>query len=96
MTKKTQIPPEGLHYQRDVLPAEEEQELVERIQTLPLKEFEFHGYTGKRRVLSFGWHYDFSDSKLKQTEEIPNFYISSASAPPRSRTYQPKSYLMYW
>jgi alkylated DNA repair dioxygenase AlkB len=73
MTKKPQIPPEGFDYQMDVLPAKEEQELVEHIQTLPLREFEFHGYTGKRRVIPFGWHYDFSDSKLRQTEEIPQF-----------------------
>jgi alkylated DNA repair dioxygenase AlkB len=73
MTKKSQTPPEGFQYQANVVPPEEEQKLVEHIRTLPLKEFEFHGYTGKRRVISFGWHYDFSDSKLKQTEGIPAF-----------------------
>ena len=66
-------PPEGFRYEKDILPLDEEQELVERIQELPLKEFEFHGYVGKRRVISYGWHYDFSDEKLHQTEEIPNF-----------------------
>jgi len=70
---RTTVPPEGLRYQAEVLPHEEERELVERIQDLPLKEFEFHGYVGKRRVLSFGWHYDFSDAKLKPTDEIPTF-----------------------
>ncbi len=51
-------PPEGFHYQAQVLLPDEEQELVARIRELPLKEFEFHGYTGKRRVISFGWHRD--------------------------------------
>jgi alkylated DNA repair dioxygenase AlkB len=74
MSKKVQaLPPEGFRYQADVLSAEEERALVERIQELPLKNFEFHGYTGKRRVLSFGWHYDFGTSRLQQTEEIPLF-----------------------
>ena len=73
MTKKYQFPPVGFRYQANVLSPEEELELVEHLRTLPLKEFEFHGYTGKRRVISFGWHYDFSDSKLKHTEEIPIF-----------------------
>ena len=66
-------PPEGFRYQADVLPPEQELELVERIAALPLKEFEFHGYTGKRRVISFGLHYDFGTERLKQTEEIPAF-----------------------
>ena len=70
MRKKQNIPPpEGFRYQADVLPPEEEQDLVERIRELPLKEFEFHGYTGKRRVLSFGWHYSFSDHTLQQTKQ---------------------------
>lgn len=67
--------PEGFRYQPDVLPPDEERELVERIATLPLKEFEFHGYVGKRRVLSYGWHYDFGERKLSQVEEIPSFLL---------------------
>ena len=70
---RSSIPPEGFHYQADVLPLDEERELVQQIQELPLKEFEFHGYIGKRRVLSYGWHYDFSQAKLQQAEEIPAF-----------------------
>ena len=66
-------PPEGFHYQANVLTVDEEQELVERIAALPLKEFEFHGYIGKRRVISFGLHYDFGTEGLKQAEEIPPF-----------------------
>jgi hypothetical protein len=58
-----------------VLPPDEERELVERIRELPLKEFEFHGYVGKRRVMSYGWHYDFGERKLSQTEEIPPFLL---------------------
>jgi alkylated DNA repair dioxygenase AlkB len=73
MAKKPQTPPpEGFRYEPDALSREEEQLLVEWIPTLPLKEFEFHGYVGKRRTLSFGWHYDFADSRLKQTEGLPS------------------------
>jgi alkylated DNA repair dioxygenase AlkB len=68
-------PPEGFRYQAEVVPSEEEQELLERLRELPLKEFEFHGYTGKRRVMSFGWHYDFGSEKLQQTDEIPSFLL---------------------
>lgn len=60
MIRKTQnvAPPEGFRYRAETLPPEDESELVEHIRQLPLQEFEFHGYTGKRRVLSFGWHRD--------------------------------------
>jgi alkylated DNA repair dioxygenase AlkB len=70
---RTQDPPEGFRYQAEVLPPDEEQELVARLRGLPLKEFEFHGYVGKRRTLSYGWHYDFGQEKLQPTDEIPPF-----------------------
>jgi alkylated DNA repair dioxygenase AlkB len=77
MAKKTSetAPPEGFLYQPEVLPADEERALVEHVRTLPLKEFEFHGYVGKRRVLSYGWHYDFGERTLTQTEKIPDFLL---------------------
>lgn len=68
--------PEGFRYQPDVITADDENALVERIQLLPLKEFEFHGYTGKRRVVSFGWRYDFTDRVLHRTDDIPDFLLS--------------------
>lgn len=66
-------PPEGFRYEAEVVPPEEEQELVARIPELPLKEFEFHGYVGKRRTMSYGWHYDFGQERLQATEEMPPF-----------------------
>lgn len=70
---QTQAPPEGFLYQSDILPPDEEQALVERIRDLPLKEFEFHGYVGKRRTFSYGWQYDFGEARLQPTEEIPAY-----------------------
>ena len=70
---KRSVPPEGFRYQPEVLLPDEERELVERIRELPLKEFEFHGFMGKRRTHSFGWHYDFGEERLQQAEEIPLF-----------------------
>jgi alkylated DNA repair dioxygenase AlkB len=70
---RTTAPPEGFRYQAEVLPPEEELKLVEQIRELPLKEFEFHGYIGKRRTISYGWHYDFGTERLQQTEEMPAF-----------------------
>jgi alkylated DNA repair dioxygenase AlkB len=67
--------PEGFRYQSELISNEEERELLRHIEPLPLKEFEFHGYTGKRRVISFGWRYDFNDRRLEKVDDIPPFLL---------------------
>src|SRR4051812_23178891 len=67
--------PRGFKYQPDFIPADEEAELVRHIEQLPLKEFEFQGFTGKRRVVSFGWRYDFNDRELQKADDIPPFLM---------------------
>ena len=68
--------PEGLRYQPALITSRDEATLVERIRELPFREFEFHGYLGKRRVVSFGWKYDFGSRKLQKAEEIPGYLLS--------------------
>jgi alkylated DNA repair dioxygenase AlkB len=65
----------GLRYQPSLLRADEEGTYVRALEGLPFKEFEFHGFTGKRRVVSFGWKYDFSAQRLEQIEPIPPFLL---------------------
>jgi alkylated DNA repair dioxygenase AlkB len=50
--------------------------LLEEIRKLPFKEFEFHGFRGKRRVVSFGWRYDFNGGGLRKTEDMPDFLMA--------------------
>jgi alkylated DNA repair dioxygenase AlkB len=69
------MPPEGFLYQKDFVWADEEAGLVTHIEKLSLKEFEFHGYLGKRRTASFGWHYDFGGGTLDRAERIPGFLL---------------------
>ena len=52
---------------------EEEQSLLRHIVPLPFREFEFQGFTGKRRVISFGWRYDFNGGGLSPVEAMPEF-----------------------
>ena len=66
---------EGFRYQPELIAPEDEAALVARVRELPFKELEFHGYLGKRRVVSFGWHYDFSGSRLRKAEDIPEFLL---------------------
>jgi alkylated DNA repair dioxygenase AlkB len=67
--------PEGFRYHQDLLNGEEEHTLVGEIERLPFKEFAFHGFTGKRRVVSFGWQYDFNHAKLREAAPIPAFFL---------------------
>jgi len=67
--------PEGFEYRPALVTPEEEVELIERFQALDFKPFEFHGYFGNRRVVSFGWHYDFAASQVRRAEEIQAFLL---------------------
>lgn len=67
--------PEGFRYHRELISPEEEHALLADIRELPFREFEFHGFTGKRRVVSFGWRYDFSDRSLEKANDIPSFLL---------------------
>jgi alkylated DNA repair dioxygenase AlkB len=65
--------PEGFRYQPELIDAATEARMLERIASLPFREFEFHGYMAKRRVVlqhvlvmeygpgaAIGWHRDKS------------------------------------
>ncbi|HYJ84000.1 MAG TPA: alpha-ketoglutarate-dependent dioxygenase AlkB [Allosphingosinicella sp.] len=65
--------PAGLVYEPGFVGAEEERALAGSIAALPFKPFEFHGFTGKRRTVSFGLHYAFDGSGLREAEPIPSW-----------------------
>jgi alkylated DNA repair dioxygenase AlkB len=65
--------PSGLVYAPGFVDAAEESALAERIESLPFKPFEFHGFTGNRRTVSFGMHYAFDGSGLREAEPIPDW-----------------------
>ncbi len=66
--------PDGFRYRPDVLDEGEERALVAEIERLPFKAFEVHGFSGKRRVVSFGWRYDFGDAKLREADPVPKIF----------------------
>jgi hypothetical protein len=63
--------PEGFRYEPELIGRADEAALLAFVRELPFRDFEFHGYTGKRRVVSFGWHYDFSARHLRKADGIP-------------------------
>ena len=74
--KSALVVPEGLRYQPALISRRDESALVERVRELPFREFEFHGYFGKRRVVSFGWKYDFGSQRLQKADDIPDYLVS--------------------
>lgn len=72
--------PAGFRYQEEVISESEERELLARIRQLPFREFQFHGYVGKRRTVSFGWRYEFATERLYRANEIPDFLLAARAA----------------
>jgi alkylated DNA repair dioxygenase AlkB len=72
--------PEGFQYQPDLLSPEQEQLLLDQMRSLPFKEFQFQGFVGKRRVVSYGWRYDFNERVIRKAEDIPAFLLPIRAA----------------
>ena len=67
--------PPGLRYEPTLIGTIMAADLERRIAGLPFVEFQFHGFTGKRRVVSFGWKYDFAAARLVAAEPIPEWLL---------------------
>jgi alkylated DNA repair dioxygenase AlkB len=67
--------PEGFAYRDDLITAAEETALVARFASLSFKPFEFHGYLGNRRIVSYGWRYDYAGRALRESEAMPDFLL---------------------
>lgn len=72
--------PAGFRYADDVIAPEIEGQLLADVEQLPFREFEFHGYVGKRRTVAFGWRYDFGAHRLYEADEIPAFLLEAREA----------------
>lgn len=57
---------QGFRYQTELIDVADEQTLIARVRELPFEHFDFHGYKGKRRVVSFAWRYDYSGRGLQR------------------------------
>ena len=67
--------PEGFRYRSELIAPDEERSLLRQVEGLPFRAFEFHGWTGKRRTVSLGWHYDFGERSLEPAEPLPEFLL---------------------
>jgi alkylated DNA repair dioxygenase AlkB len=84
---------EGFRYQPALIDPEVEDALIARVRDLPFQDFEFHGFKGKRRVVSFGWKYEFSGGgQLRKAGEIPEFLLPLRSRAASFATVEPDAF----
>jgi alkylated DNA repair dioxygenase AlkB len=67
--------PDGFIYHRNFISEAEEPELIREIQSLHLKSFKYYQFTGKRRIASFGWQYEFGKSEITRAPDMPAFLL---------------------
>lgn len=68
--------PPGFRYQPALISDAGERQLLQEMEKLDFKPFEFQGFTGKRLIVSFGWRYDFNGGGLQKTEDMPDFLLA--------------------
>lgn len=72
-TESAEALPAGFRYRPELIDRSEEQRLISEFEKLEFAPFEFQGFLGKRRVISFGWRYDFNKGGLHKAGDIPEF-----------------------
>src|SRR3954469_6148184 len=65
--------PEGMIYRSALISAAEEAALAAQMAELPFAPFQFHGFEGNRRTVSYGFHYSFDGSGLHEAAPIPDW-----------------------
>jgi alkylated DNA repair dioxygenase AlkB len=72
--------PPGFRYQPELIEESDERRLLQEMEKLHFKPFEFQGFIGKRLIVSFGWRYDFNGGGLQKTEDVPDFLLPIRNA----------------
>jgi alkylated DNA repair dioxygenase AlkB len=67
--------PEGFRYKSELIDPQHEQAVIAKMRELDFAPFQFHGFEGKRRVVSYGWRYDFNGGGLRKAEDFPAFLL---------------------
>src|SRR2546430_1919777 len=65
----------GLRYQEEAISKARERGLLEKLGSLELAPFRFHGWLGNRKTQSFGWRYDFEDASFRPTSPLPDWLL---------------------
>jgi DNA oxidative demethylase len=66
-------PPPGLRHVAELVTEEEESELLEHLQRMPMDEVRMRGQVARRTVRHFGLAYGYDSFSLRPTEALPGF-----------------------
>ncbi|MBV8784723.1 MAG: alpha-ketoglutarate-dependent dioxygenase AlkB [Gammaproteobacteria bacterium] len=69
------MPPDGYRYQEEFLTQEEEAQLLGQFAALPFHFAPYREWQARRRIVSFGGAYDFSQRELKEAPPVPDFLL---------------------
>jgi DNA oxidative demethylase len=83
----------GLRYAEGMIEEGEERELIDRVDSLDLAPFRFHGWLGNRKTRSFGWRYDFDDASFAPTEPIPDWLEPLRTSAARLADVEPHDFV---
>lgn len=67
--------PDGFDYQPDFLAPAQQSDLLRIFPDLDFRPFDFHGYIAKRRIVEYGWEYDFGTRQASSAPDIPEFLL---------------------
>ncbi|TBA50983.1 alpha-ketoglutarate-dependent dioxygenase AlkB [Rhizobium ruizarguesonis] len=67
--------PEGFRYSAEIVRPDLQRRVLEAMPTLAFKAFDFHGFEGKRRTVSFGWKYDFDSQRVRRADAMPSVLL---------------------
>jgi alkylated DNA repair protein (DNA oxidative demethylase) len=67
--------PSGLSYRDDLIPVDEERELLERLHRLEVTPLVMHGVPSRRLTHAFGVGYDFDTRGTAEVEPIPGYLL---------------------
>lgn len=56
-----------------LLPPKAQADLIRRVRTLGFAPFDFRGFKGNRRIVSFGSQYDFTHSRIESAAPMPDW-----------------------
>ncbi len=75
--------PTGLRYAEAIVSPEAQGDLIDRAPTLAFASFDFRGFKGNRRTISFGSRYDFTHNRVRRADPMPDWLkplLASAAA----------------
>ena len=73
--RSTGSPPTGWRYEEEFLDNDLEESLISTVRGLKLEHAKYKEWTARRRMVSYGYGYDFGSNRLEAADPIPPFLL---------------------